>query len=94
MSDESFTERANKPSHIAYTVKDGKGDQSHWTKIGAAWPAKDDGLTLQLDAIPRDGVVQLRSREALERLRAERAQSPRQQQKHDQSPKQSPKQSH
>lgn len=75
MSQSNETEKTNKPSHIAYTVNDGKGDQSHWTKIGAAWPAKDDGLTLQLDAIPRDGRVTLRSLEALERMRAEREQT-------------------
>lgn len=74
MSDENFTENSKKPSHLAYTVSEGKNDQRYWTKIGAAWPAKDDGLTLQLDAIPRDGRVNLRSVEALERLRAERAQ--------------------
>lgn len=74
MSDENFSENAKKPSHIAYTVSEGKGDQRHWTKIGAAWPAKDEGLTLQLDAIPRDGRVALRSLEALERMRADRAQ--------------------
>lgn len=73
MSDENFSEKTNQPSHIAYSVKDGKGDQSHWTKIGAAWPAKEDGLTLQLDALPRDGLVQLRSREQLERMRSQRA---------------------
>ena len=86
MSDpENFSEKSNRPSHIAYSVKNGKDDQSHWTKIGAAWPAKDDGLTLQLDALPRDGTVQLRSRESLERLRAERADNSKTQ-SHDQSP--------
>lgn len=73
MSNENFSEKNNKPSYIAYAVKDGKDDQRHWTKIGAAWPAKGDGLSLQLDAFPRDGTVQLRSREQLERMRTERA---------------------
>ncbi len=73
MSDDNFSEKTNQPSHIAYTVKNGKGEQNHWTKIGAAWPSKDDGLTLQLDAIPRGGTVQLRSREQLERMREQRA---------------------
>lgn len=88
MSDDNFTEHSKKPSHLAYTVAEGKNDQRHWTKIGAAWPAKDDGLTLQLDAIPRDGRVTLRSVEALERLRAERAQENAQE--HGQSQSQKP----
>lgn len=76
MNDDNFTERNTKmPSHIAYSVEEGKGDKNHWQKIGAAWPAKNDGLTLKLNAIPLDGVVSLRSREELERLRAERQQS-------------------
>ncbi len=81
MSDDNFTEKNNQPSHIAYTVKDGKDNQSHWTKIGAAWPAKDDGITLKLDAFPRDGTVQLRSREALARMREQRAQKSQAQEK-------------
>ena len=53
--------------------------------MGGEWPAKDAGLTLQLDAIPRDGRVTLRSVEALERLRAERAQENAQGQEQSQS---------
>ncbi|CAA0107169.1 Uncharacterised protein [Halioglobus japonicus] len=76
MSDDNFTENKSKmPSHIAYSVEEGKGEKNHWQKIGAAWPAKNDGLTLKLNAVPLDGVVTLRSREELERLRAERQQS-------------------
>lgn len=88
MSNENFNEKSNKPSHYAYTVSEGKNNQSHWTKIGAAWPAKDDGLTLSLDAIPRDGMVQLRSREQLERMRAERAKNERER-SHEKGPRQS-----
>ena len=74
MSD-NFTENKSKlPSHIAYSVESGNGDKEHWQKIGAAWPAKDDGLSLQLKALPLDGKIALRSREELERMRAEKQQ--------------------
>ena len=74
MSDEQQSDnQTNLPSHIAYAVEDGRDDKSHWHKIGAAWPAKGDGLSLRLSAVPIDGHVVLRSREELERLRSERA---------------------
>ena len=70
---ENFSEKKPKlPSYIAYTVEEGKGDQNHWQKIGAAWDTKGGGLSLKLNALPLDGKVALRSREELERLRAER----------------------
>lgn len=88
MSD-NFTENKSKlPSHIAYSVAEGNDDKNHWHKIGAAWPAKDGGLSLHLNAIPIDGKVALRSREELERMRAERKQAHNQAQSPDISPKQ------
>ena len=75
MSNENFSEKnPRQPSHIAYQVEAGKDAKSHWQKIGAAWPAKNDGLTLKLNSVPLDGRIALRSREELERLRAERQQ--------------------
>lgn len=72
---ENFSDNAPKlPSHIAYSVEDGKGDQRHWQKVGAAWPTKEDGLSLKLSAIPLSGNIVLRSREALEAMREERKQ--------------------
>ncbi|MGE4069859.1 MAG: hypothetical protein AB7E72_01635 [Lysobacterales bacterium] len=72
MSDNFTEDQPNRPSHIAYSVQPGKDDKNHWHRIGAAWPTKGEGLTLKLTAIPLDGVVALRSREELERMRAER----------------------
>jgi len=73
---ENFSENKPKlPSHIAYTIEEGKDNQNHWQKIGAAWPTKGGGLSLKLNAIPIDGNIALRSREELERLRAERKQA-------------------
>lgn len=72
MSDNFSEKKPKQPSHIAYSVDESNGTQ-HWQKIGAAWPAKGDGLSL--NSIPLDGKVALRSREELERMRAERQQS-------------------
>ena len=88
MSEENFSEnKRRQPSHIAYRVEEGKDDRNHWQKIGAAWPAKNDGLTLKLSAIPLDGTVVLRSREELERLRAERQNAPSDAPKQEVNPK-------
>ena len=49
------------PTHIAYHVRDGKGDKGFFTRIGAAWPHKDNkGFNIQLDVIPLDGKLVLR----------------------------------
>lgn len=72
-------EDSKQPSYVAYSVEDGKDDKSHWQRIGAAWPAKGDGLNLKLNAIPVDGRVVLRPREELDRMRAEREPSPEKQ---------------
>ena len=86
---ENFSENKPKlPSHIAYTIEEGKDNQSHWQKIGAAWPTKGGGLSLKLNAIPIDGNIALRSREELEKMRAQRGQSNEQTQT--QEPQQKP----
>ena len=54
------TSSGNRPTHIAYQVRD-SGDDGFWTRIGAAWPHKDGkGFSLQLDAVPLDGRIALR----------------------------------
>ena len=43
------------PALIAYHVSE-RGDQSYWTRIGAAWDHEDaKGLTVQLDLVPANG---------------------------------------
>jgi hypothetical protein len=38
-----------------------KGDDSFWTKVGAAWPHRDGkGLSLILSVIPMNGQIVLR----------------------------------
>jgi hypothetical protein len=46
----------NKPSLLAYTVKNrGKG-KAIWTRIGAAWPHNSGtGFSIELEALPVDG---------------------------------------
>jgi hypothetical protein len=51
----------NKPSHIAYQVREGRTDKSFWTRIGVAWTSRDGkGLVIQLNAVPLDGKIVLR----------------------------------
>lgn len=85
MSDNFSEQNSKQPSHLAYSVTEGKDDQNHWTKIGAAWQTKGDGLKIKLNAQPLDGEIHLRSRAELERMRAEREQSQSQQQSQDQT---------
>ena len=48
------------PAFQAYHVTN-KGDNSFWTKVGAAWPHRDGkGLSLQLSVIPISGQIVLR----------------------------------
>ncbi len=48
------------PALIAWHVS-GKGEQSFWHRVGAAWDHKDGrGVTLVLDTLPVNGRVVLR----------------------------------
>jgi hypothetical protein len=50
------------PAFQAGHVTD-KGDDSFWTKVGAAWPHRDGkGLSLILSVIPMNGQIVLRRR--------------------------------
>ena len=50
----------NDPVLIAYTVKDRPGEKSIWRRIGVAFPHDNGaGLTVLLDALPRDGRIVL-----------------------------------
>ena len=52
---------SNKPSHIAYQVRDVEGSKGFWTRIGSAWRHMDgNGFTIQLDCIPLSGRISLR----------------------------------
>lgn len=59
MSNENDTKR---PSHIAYQVREGEENKSYFNRIGAAWTHKDgEGMSIQLDSLPVDGRVTIRS---------------------------------
>ncbi len=50
----------SKPTHKVLAVSDrsdsDNGNKSYWTRIGAAWPAKNGrGLSIVLDALPLNG---------------------------------------
>ncbi|MFK7735160.1 MAG: hypothetical protein AB8B50_03975 [Pirellulaceae bacterium] len=47
----------NQPQLYAYQVSDSDAGKSFWTRIGAAWPTKDGGYSLQLEAIPLGGRI-------------------------------------
>ena len=54
--------KGNKPSLIAYAVKDplDAEQKAIWTRIGAAWPhEKGPGYSIRLDALPIDGRIVL-----------------------------------
>lgn len=58
-----MTEKNNtkkRPTHVIWQVT-GEGEQSRWTRVGAAWPNRDGkGLRLVFDAIPVTGRTMLR----------------------------------
>jgi hypothetical protein len=58
---------SKKPTHTAYTVREGKdGAKSYWLEIGSAWTYKDGSLALVLDALPVAGRIVIRERQIAE----------------------------
>ena len=52
MSDNE-TNTSNRPSHRLFHVTC-EGEQANWTRIGAAWPHKDDkGFNIDLEYLPQ-----------------------------------------
>jgi hypothetical protein len=51
------------PYLLGYTVRPGnKGEKSYWSKIAVAWAHKDgQGYNVQMDALPVDGKLVLRT---------------------------------
>ncbi len=53
---------SKRPTHIAYQVREGEESKAYFNRIGAMWPHKDgEGFSLQLDSVPVDGRVTVRS---------------------------------
>lgn len=54
---------AGKPTHTAWTVREGKdAKKGFWVEIGGAWTNKDGSLTVELDAFPVNGRMVIRER--------------------------------
>lgn len=50
------------PSHIAYHVREGEDQKSYFNRIGSVWPHKDgQGFNIQLDSMPVDGRISVRT---------------------------------
>jgi len=45
---------------LVYTVVDRGNNKSFWTRVGAAFLNRDGSWTVRLDAVPINGVLQLR----------------------------------
>lgn len=77
MSNEN-QKQSRSPSHIAYHVREGEDQKSYFNRIGSVWPHKDgEGFNIQLDSVPVDGritirTVQERIQEAKESSQSER----------------------
>ena len=56
---------SKKPTLIAYSVREREGQKAIWTRIGAAWPHEDgEGFNVQIDVMPIDGKIVLRTPKA------------------------------
>lgn len=54
--------KSKSPTHIAYQVREGDDNKSYFNRIGAVWTHKDgEGFNIQLDSMPVDGKVTVRS---------------------------------
>lgn len=59
------------PSYFAYYVEEGHNNKNRGQIIGVAYPTNDGGLSVQLTVRPFKGDIILRSRESLQRMRAD-----------------------
>lgn len=61
MSNEN-QKQSRSPSHIAYHVREGDDQKSYFNRIGSVWPHKDgEGFNIQLDSVPVDGRITVRT---------------------------------
>lgn len=63
MSQAASAGAATAPRKIVYTVTE-KGEKSFWTRIGVAFTNRDGSITARLDAVPVNGVLQIREEDA------------------------------
>lgn len=79
---------AKGPSHIAFQVRDVGEDKSYFNRIGAAFEHKDgQGFNIQLDSVPVDGRVTLRTpQERVQDMQAQTVEPQPQEQGQQQAP--------
>jgi hypothetical protein len=53
-------ENQNGTNKIVYALTE-RADKTYWTKVGVAFACRDGSLTVQLDALPVSGKLQIRS---------------------------------
>lgn len=80
-------EAPQKPSHEVFHVEQGGDGEKYWRKVGAMWPTKDGGYTLDIGPFDVSGKLAVRPRELLEKMREERRNPPQ----HENSPEIAPK---
>jgi hypothetical protein len=62
MTDATTPTVSRAPAFIAYQVRDREGKKGIWTRIGSAWNHADGkGFNIQLEVVPLDGRITLRS---------------------------------
>jgi hypothetical protein len=66
------TETPQKPSHVLFHVEQGGNGEKYWHKVGAMWPTKDGGFTVDISPFDVSGKLAARPRELLEQMREER----------------------
>ena len=60
-NNETASNTSNRPTHIAYWVRDREEKKAVWNRCGVAWPHADGkGFTIALDLQPLDGRITLR----------------------------------
>lgn len=66
------TASAARPAKVVYTVIDRENGRSFWARIGGAWVNRDGSLTIRLDALPVNGVLQVRDPDERDRNTTDR----------------------
>lgn len=82
MSDENNSPK--QPSHHAYQINEGKEGKSYFNRVGVAFEHKDkQGFNLQLDSMPVNGKVTLRTPQDRLKVQKDGTQSKDRNQEHD-----------
>jgi hypothetical protein len=69
-------QEGSKPSHELFHVEHVSKEERIWHKVGAMWPTKDGGYTLDISPFDISGKIAARPRELLEKMREERKNKP------------------